>query len=671
MRAVHHQLIRSLVSNSPQTAATLAETLDVSVRSVRTYVREINTSCPGILTSTPVGYTIDRNLAADVLKTDDGERFGSSKERSDYIVNHLIVQPDGDPIDLWDLCDEMSVSMSTLKTDLARAKRTLARNDLELVTHRDRISLNGTERNKRKLLSGMLRQETNNGFMGTGALSRAFPDIDIKSVQQLVSDTLYRHHRFINDYALSDLLLHLAISIDRIRRSESLDAGDTADLPEEDRTIACELAYALGASLSIEFPAEELRELTLLIMARSTDIDYRSATESNLAELIGTDCMALVEKLTAQFNELYGIDLSDRGFLVRFGLHVRGLLVRARTQKPSRNPLTESVKTGCPLIYDAAVALASTITNDLGVTINDDEIAYIALHLGSAVGTQREADAKAKATIFCPSYYDMGPRLVEQLAERFGEQLMITRIATDEAELTDCPDDLVICISPIQSVLQVPTLQIAPVPSSTDIANLRARSRASWTHVSAPRSKTCCTSSSILRSLRFGTIFPTAPPASNTWGAAWSTAVLQIGPISTRYLNARKCPRLPWGHLPCPIPWDSSASIPAFPCSSPKSPSNGRIRRSTSFSCCALARRSARRSTRYSTAWRALSSNPPTYVDFWNAHHTKPSSTRSPAWPIRLTATFPLGGYLLRIDGAVLERPLDHGAPPSSEHATA
>ena len=139
MRAVHHQLIRSLVSNSPQTAATLAETLDVSVRSVRTYVREINTSWPGILTSTPVGYTIDRNLAADVLKTDDGERFGSSKERSDYIVNHLIVQPDGDPIDLWDLCDEMSVSMSTLKTDLARAKRTLARNDLELVTHRDRI----------------------------------------------------------------------------------------------------------------------------------------------------------------------------------------------------------------------------------------------------------------------------------------------------------------------------------------------------------------------------------------------------------------------------------------------------------------------------------------------------------------------------------------------------
>ena len=475
MRAVHHQLIRSLVSNSPQTAATLAETLDVSVRSIRTYVREINTSWPGILTSTPVGYTIDRNLAADVLKTDDGERFGSSKERSDYIVNHLIVQPDGDPIDLWDLCDEMSVSMSTLKTDLARAKRTLARNDLELVTHRDRISLNGTERNKRKLLSGMLRQETNNGFMGTGALSRAFPDIDIKSVQQLVSDTLYRHHRFINDYALSDLLLHLAISIDRIRRSESLDAGDTADLPEEDRGIACELADALGASLSIEFPAEELRELTLLIMARSTDIDYRSATESNLAELIGTDCMALVEKLAAQFNELYGIDLSDRGFLVRFGLHVRGLLVRARTQKPSRNPLTESVKTGCPLIYDAAVALASTITNDLGVTINDDEIAYIALHLGSAVGTQREADAKAKATIFCPSYYDMGPRLVEQLAGRFGEQLMITRIATDEAELTDCPDDLVICISPIQSVLQVPTLQIAPVPSSTDIANLRSK----------------------------------------------------------------------------------------------------------------------------------------------------------------------------------------------------
>ena len=345
-------------------------------------------------------------------------------------------------------------------------------------------------------------------------------------------------------------------------------------------------------------------------MARSTDIDYRSATESNLAELIGTDCMALVEKLTAQFNELYGIDLSDRGFLVRFGLHVRGLLVRARTQKPSRNPLTESVKTGCPLIYDAAVALASTITNDLGVTINDDEIAYIALHLGSAVGTQREADAKAKATIFCPSYYDMGPRLVEQLAGRFGEQLMITRIATDEAELTDCPDDLVICISPIQSVLQVPTLQIAPVPSSTDIANLRSKIEG----ILDARKRSAF--KDLLHELIDPVLFEVRDDLSDRAACIehMGRGLVDSGFADRSYIDKvferEEMSSTAWGHLPCPIPWDSSASIPAFPCSSPKSPSNGRIRRSTSFSCCALARRSARRSTRYSTAWRALSSNP-------------------------------------------------------------
>lgn len=285
------------------------------------------------------------------------------------------------------------------------------------------------------------------------------------------------------------------------------------------------------------------------------------------------------------------------------------------------------------------------------------------MHLGSAVGTQREADAKAKATIFCPSYYDMGPRLVEQLAGRFGEQLMVTRIATDEAELTDCPDDLVICISPIQSVLQVPTLQIAPVPSSTDIANLRSKIEG----ILDARKRSAF--KDLLHELIDPVLFEVRDDLSDRavciehMGRGLVDSGFADRPYINKVFEREEMSSTAMGAFAMPHTVGLVGKHSRISVLISKSPSNGRIRRSTSFSCCALARRSARRSTRYSTAWRALSSNPPTYADFWNARHTKPSSTRSPAWPIRLTATFPLGGYLLRIDGAVLERTLGHGAP--------
>lgn len=43
-----------------------------------------------------------------------------------------------------------------------------------------------------------------------------------------------------------------------------------------------------------------------------------------------------------------------------------------------------------------------------GITLEEDEIAYIALHLGGALETQKELTNRVPAVLYCPSYYNNG-----------------------------------------------------------------------------------------------------------------------------------------------------------------------------------------------------------------------------------------------------------------------
>ncbi len=73
------------------------------------------------------------------------------------------------------------------------------------------------------------------------------------------------------------------------------------------------------------------------------------------------DCLALVDEIIGDVSMYYFIDLSEKEFYVRFALHIKNLLARARTESFARNPLTDEIKSSCPLLYDTAVGSAGII----------------------------------------------------------------------------------------------------------------------------------------------------------------------------------------------------------------------------------------------------------------------------------------------------------------------
>ena len=237
-----------------------------------------------------------------------------------------------------------------------------------------------------------------------------------------------------------------------------------------------ELAKRLEEKFDIQYSDAEIYEMTLLIISRATNIDYQSIDANNLEQFVGKECLELVKELINDINAFYYIDLSEQEFLIRFALHIKNLLVRSKNNYFSKNPLTESIKLSCPLIYDASVNLARTIKSKTGISINDDEIAYIAFHLGSALETQKNLTSKVKAVLYCPNYYGINSRITDAIYNDFENDLLITNILTDESQIDKVNDiDLVITTIPLATPIQIPTIRINIILNNRDISNLRNR----------------------------------------------------------------------------------------------------------------------------------------------------------------------------------------------------
>lgn len=458
------KLIRLLLESQPCTANTLADRMGVSVRSIKNYVHDINEEFPKTIASSREGYILDLEMAKEILKNDSERVPQTSEERVIFILTQLIDHHQSEPVNVYDLCDEMYISLSTLKNELQKVKRRLSKFDLELISQGDEITIRGLEKNKRKMLSTILYDESNVNFVNLSSLQDAFIDIDIEFIKNTVLEIFEEYHYFINDYSLINLVLHITIAIDRIRNN-NFNTQNVDERPEvrlHEYELAQKVAKRMKEHFDIKYSDAEVYEMTLLIISRATTIDYKSINSTNLEEFIGKDCLELVNQLILDINAFYYIDLSEQEFLIRFALHIRNLLVRSKNNYFSKNPLTEGIKTACPLIYDVSVSLAGTIKEKTGVSINDDEIAYIAFHLGSTLEAQKNLTAKITAALYCPNYYDMNLKITDTIKQYFVNDLLITNILTDESEFDKIKEtDLIITTIPISKILTTPMIQIS------------------------------------------------------------------------------------------------------------------------------------------------------------------------------------------------------------------
>lgn len=463
-------LIRLLLEkNDVITAACLSVKLRISVRSVKNYVNELNWEYPNIIITSHQGYRINPSVATKALSSLCKRIPQTTKERAQFIIVKAV--QGNRPLEREELCEELFISDSTLQNVLLRIKKRLENFDLHLLSNSETIEVVGTERNKRYLLSSILYDESNANFFSLDHIQDTFLDIDIGFIKESILNILHEYRYFINDYSLTSLVLHIAITIDRIQNKyiALYENVELYKLDENEYNLTKKLAALLENNFNIEFCEAEINEMALLVFSRITVLDYTDINIENLKDYVGDDCCNLVMKLVNEIRTDYGISLTEPNFLNRFAIHIRNLLTRANNKCFSKNPLTDNIKQTCPFIYEVAVQLSGTIREDTGIFINDDEIAYIAFHLGYAIEIQKQIDSRLQAIIYCPAYYDMNTKLYESIAKHFENELLVISVITEERQLQNLTSaDLIIATVPLNLITDITKVIVQPFLTGQD-----------------------------------------------------------------------------------------------------------------------------------------------------------------------------------------------------------
>lgn len=413
------------------TAAELADALGVTPRSIRSYVTALNARIPGgtVIESGPLGYRAGADAGAALHRESETD---TPRERTHQLVRSLLSESDG--IDVFEAAESFHVSPATMEGDLGRVRALLGGTGLVLERTASRARLRGTEMAQRRLLSTLVHEETDEGAFDLAAVRRTLGEgsIGAEAFGPFKNDLvagLGELGYFVNEFGIGDVMLHIAITADRVAHGRPLDATVDAPPSEAQEQVGALVDDLCDAHLGVRLGAGDRRHLATLVLSRVVAPGaaepasvIRSRLEPEVEEAVG----GVVHRAAGEF--LVDIDHDD--FIMRLALHVQNLRLRAQQQAWSRNPLTRSLKSTYPMIFEIAVFIADGLRGLLGIPLLDDEIAYIAMHVGGRLERSRRAGAVLTATIVCPGYYELHELLRSSVDRSLGQAVDVVGVET-------------------------------------------------------------------------------------------------------------------------------------------------------------------------------------------------------------------------------------------------
>ncbi|MCA0295047.1 MAG: PTS sugar transporter subunit IIA [Actinobacteria bacterium] len=461
------------------TARELAGRLSISTRSIRAYVRELNAdSDEPLVVSDQDGYRLDRDeyRRRRARPSRDQQGYDSPEQRLYFIVRQLVAHADG--VDVFELGDQVSVSPATIEADLGRARELLREHQLVIRRTRDLVRIEGTERQQRRLVRHLLLN-SGQAALADSASTVGSPRLrsQLRQLHRRASEDLAATGLEVNEYALNDLLLHLAIAADRIRAGHQLPAGvrpEAGSRPGDDPvwTATLRLAGSVDEVFGIVLPPADLHTLHGILATRSSAL---ADTASGISE----EAMRITRDALRDVSNLFLIDLYDEGTVSALALHVQNLIARARAGQSLDTPLGPEFRHLHPLIHELALLFSREIETHARIEVHSGEVDFLAFHLGNQVQRQMTQGPPVTITCVAPRYSDLheqlGRRLSEALQEQAVVQSTVTSLTYDWDELVS---DLVVSVIELEAETDVPVVRISPFLTREDIDRVAEAVRA-------------------------------------------------------------------------------------------------------------------------------------------------------------------------------------------------
>lgn len=464
MRRKQEKLINYLYThNEKVTANILSKALNLSIRTIKSYIAELNMNYPSLISSSNRGYVIDKVKANSLLQYKD-DIPQDYESRCIYIIKKTLLEKQ-DYIDIFDLCEELFISYSTLKKDIYKMNTSFANFKITFSSENNKLHVGGSEQNKRKLISHVMSEEVSGNFLNLTLLQESFPDYDLDDACTLIKDICKQHHYYLNDFSCVNFILHVTIMVSRINHGNHIiNNNELIQVTNKnDEKIAKELCLALEQVFNVSFNSSEILEIYILF---KNNANYINDENENVSLLVSDEIIQITKNIIKNVDEHFFINLDSDNFITPFMLHLKNLKNRLIKNNLLKNPMLDSIKISCPTIYDISTFIAYQLTLSFHENVNEDEIAFIALHVGTEIERQKKEETKVSCLLLCPEYLNITSTLHKKIMMDFGDQLTIQKSISFENEILGNNFDLLITTVPVLESTNYFTVLLPPFPMS-------------------------------------------------------------------------------------------------------------------------------------------------------------------------------------------------------------
>lgn len=464
MRRKQEELINYLYThNEKVTANILSKALNLSIRTIKSYIAELNMNYPSLISSSNRGYVIDKVKANSLLQYKD-DIPQDYESRCIYIIKKTLLEKQ-DYIDIFDLCEELFISYSTLKKDIYKMNTSFANFKITFSSENNKLHVGGSEQNKRKLISHVMSEEVSGNFLNLTLLQESFPDYDLDDACTLIKDICKQHHYYLNDFSCVNFILHVTIMVSRINHGNHIiNNNELIQVTNKnDEKIAKELCLALEQVFNVSFNSSEILEIYILF---KNNANYINDENENVSLLVSDEIIQITKNIIKNVDEHFFINLDYDNFITPFMLHLKNLKNRLIKNNLLKNPMLDSIKISCPTIYDISTFIAYQLTLSFHENVNEDEIAFIALHVGTEIERQKKEETKVSCLLLCPEYLNITSTLHKKIMMDFGDQLTIQKSISFENEILGNNFDLLITTVPVLESTNYFTVLLPPFPMS-------------------------------------------------------------------------------------------------------------------------------------------------------------------------------------------------------------
>ena len=444
----------------PTTAQQLADLFGVTTRTIRSDIELINQEDLNFkITSSNFGY----NLNILSTEVNNYDIFPQTKEeRQSYITQQLLLETK--QLSIMDLSDKLYVSVGTIENDIKNIKVKLDSYQLGVIKDKYFLSLSGDENQKRKLFRELLNQETTDNFMNLNKISKMFTSIDFYQMKKVFDKVCSNYDYKINGISYHVLLIHIGVALERIRwgyYNKDIETTKKIDVSSQEYLLTEKLVIEMEKSFQLTIPEQEKISIYFLLIGNklfdSHDLIYNGVSIQDF-------CRNTIEEL----NDNFGINLKYEDDLKKgINIHLSSLLNRNYHKVELKNILLNDIKKEYPFVFELAIYFTKRTEEIFNCTISENEIGFIAMHLGIGLESQKLSN-RYKAILIHPYDNKVKDQLITFLTTKFSSQIELVNSISyiDEIKISEENPDII--LSTTQLNVDFPYILISPFGSAKD-----------------------------------------------------------------------------------------------------------------------------------------------------------------------------------------------------------